>query len=57
MEKKYSHKAKNNIHTTYSASALEREKVTYHLEDQEIKLSPRKTQQPDVKHLVYEHPP
>lgn len=40
----------------YSASALERETTHWHLEDQEMRLSPRKTQYPDVERRVEGHP-
>jgi hypothetical protein len=36
----------------YSASALERETVLWRFEDQDIKLSPRKTQKPEVERHV-----
>lgn len=41
----------------YSTSALERDKVGCLLDNQEIKLSPRKTQYPEVDRLVSGHPP
>jgi len=41
----------------YSGSALDRDKVGWCLLDQEIKLSPRKTQYPEVDRLVSGHPP
>jgi len=41
----------------YSASALDQDKVGWCLLDQEIKLSPRKTQCPEVDRPVSGHPP
>lgn len=40
----------------YSASALLRDNVAWRLEDQEIRLSPRTTQYPDVERRVSGHP-
>ena len=40
----------------YSASALDRETVGCRLADQEIRLSPKKTQKPDVERLVVGQP-
>ncbi|GKG06848.1 hypothetical protein Tco_0329817, partial [Tanacetum coccineum] len=40
----------------YSASVLEREVTCCRLEDHEMRLSPRKTQYPEVEHLVEGHP-
>jgi hypothetical protein len=40
----------------YSASALEREKMDCHLEDQDIKLPPKKTQYPKVERRVLGKP-
>jgi hypothetical protein len=39
----------------YSASVLERETVACHLDDQETRLSPKKTQKPDVDLRVSGH--
>ena len=41
----------------YSASALDRERVGCRFDDQEIKLSPKNTQYPDVERRVSGQPP